>query len=94
MKIESLHAVIQNCVADLVKGKSVKGVSVEKLVKHLSTICILSQGRYIKEIKIMAKNKQLEIGESIRPNKGSVPFLKRIIRPYNSYSRESKKRLE
>ena len=89
---QSLHLVIQNCIADLVRGKSFKGVTVEKLIKHLSTVCILSEGRYIKEIKIMAKNKQLAIGKSKTLYKGSIPFLKRIIRPNNSHRRECSKK--
>ena len=85
---------IQNCLADLVNGKSNKGVTVEKLMEYsLATSDAVrahfddsDKDSFVTEIKSMVKNKQLAVGKGTTERgfkKTTVPYLKRIIRPYN-----------
>ena len=78
-----LNVVIQKCLKDLIELGIMKRVTVEFLIasshseKTSEKINKKYQDKYIREIKSMVKNKQLEVVKS------NLPYLKRTVRPYN-----------
>ena len=75
---EPLHVVILKCYKDTVKLDILKYITVEYLINMASRkFDNLGEDDYLREIKTMVENKQLEVVKS------KLPYLKRTVRLYN-----------
>ena len=89
---QPLNVVLQKCLKELIELGILKRVTVEFLIasshekKSSEEINKKYQDKYIREIKSMVRNKQLEVVKS------NLPYLKRTVRPYNQDIRELSKK--
>ena len=75
---EPLHEVIQKCYRNTVNLGILKYITVEFLISMASKKSgNLSKDDYLREIKTLVENKQLEVVKS------KLPYLKRTVRLYN-----------